>query len=366
MDEKQSQISQFFKRLLGHKPAKQSNTPPAAQTPSEGASSSRDNVPSKAADAAASRNKGLALGKLGRYEEAIIAFDEAIRLDPTDALAHIGKEIALLMQNKVVSSASKNVVVRTRDDGELTVWKVGDVIASKYGVMFEVVGQLGKGGMGLVYKVHSRHYNSDLAVKCPRPEIFAKTGGKENFVREAETWVNLGDHPHIVSCYFVETLGGIPHIFAEYIGGGSLADWIRWRLLYKDGPEQALQRMLDAAIQSAWGLHYAHEQGLVHQDVKPANILMTTSGIAKVTDFGLAKAQAMAGVEQMPRTGQSILVSWGGMTPAYCSPEQAAGRPLSRKTDIWSWAVSVLEMFVGAVTWMVGDEAHKVLSSYQR
>jgi serine/threonine protein kinase len=94
------------------------------------------------------------------------------------------------------------------------------------------------------------------------------------------------------------TLGGIPHIFAEYIDGGSLADWIRRRTLYKGGPEQALQHMLDVAIQSAWELHYTHEQGLVHQDVKPANTMMTTSGIAKVTDLGLARARVLAGEEQ--------------------------------------------------------------------
>jgi serine/threonine protein kinase len=329
MDEKQSQISQFFKRFLGRKPAEQSNTPPAAQTPSEGAPPSRDNVPSKASS------------------------------EFSPPVAPAGPP------NKVVSSAN-NVLVGRRDNKAPAVWKVGDVITIEKEWTFEVVGQLGEGGMGLVYKVHSRLLNWDLAMKCPKPEIFAKAGGKENFIQEAQTWINLGEHPHIVRCEFVKMLGDLPHIFAEYIDGGSLADWIRWRILYRGGPEQALQRILDVAIQSAWGLHFAHEQGLVHQDVKPANIMMTTSSIAKVTDFGLAKARAMAGEEQVPRTGQSILVSWGGMTPAYCSPEQAAKRPLGRKTDIWSWAVLVLEMFVGEVTWMAGGLAREVLASHQR
>jgi serine/threonine protein kinase len=334
MDEKQSRISRFFKRFLGHKPAEQSNTPPAAQTPSEGAPPSRDNVPAKASS----------------------EFSPPV----TPAAP----------PSKVVSSTTNAIVFartsRTIGERVPAVWKVGDVITTEPGVMYEVTGQLGEGGMGLVYKVRNRLHNNNLAVKCPKSEIFAKAGGKENFIREAQTWVNLGEHPHIVSCHFVVTLGGIPHIFAEYIDGGSLADWIRRRTLYNGGPEQALQRMLDVVIQSAWGLHYAHEQGLVHQDVKPANILMTTSSIAKVTDFGLAKARAVAGEEQMPRTGQSILVSWGGMTPAYCSPEQAAKRPLGRKTDIWSWAVSMLEMFVGEVTWMAGGLAREVLASHQR
>src|SRR5262249_6517877 len=95
------------------------------------------------------------------------------------------------------------------------VWHVGDVLLEQY----EVTGELGEGGMGTVYKVHHRGWNVDLAVKSPKPDIFARAGGNENFVREAETWVTLDVHPHIVSCYYVRTLGGIPRIFAEYVEG---------------------------------------------------------------------------------------------------------------------------------------------------
>jgi serine/threonine protein kinase len=250
---------------------------------------------------------------------------------------------------------------RTNEANVPEVWHVGDVILDQY----EVTGKLGEGGMGTVYKVHHRDWHTDLAVKSPKPEIFAKAGGKENFIREAETWVNLGLHPHTVSCYYVRTLGGIPRLFAEYVAGGSLADGIRTRRLYEGGHEQALARILDIAIQFAWGLHYAHEQGLVHQDVKPANVMLTSDGTAKVTDFGLAKAWEMAGEASVAGTGQGILVSSQGMTPAYCSPEQAAGHALSRKTDIWSWGVSVLEMFVGGVTWMSGIVAREALASHE-
>ncbi len=202
-----------------------------------------------------------------------------------------------------------------------------------------------------------------LAVKSPRRDYFRTEVQKENFTRECETWINLGLHPHIVSCYYVRALGGIPRVFAEYVDGGSLKDWIEDRKLYEGGPPEALKRILDIAIQMAWGLHYAHERGVIHQDVKPANVLMLPDGTAKITDFGLAKARAAAGESVMADGGRSILVSTGGMTPAYCSPEQANNEPLSRRTDIWSWAVSVLEMLLGEVCWQSGAAAPELLQN---
>ncbi|MBN2147206.1 MAG: protein kinase [Anaerolineales bacterium] len=237
-------------------------------------------------------------------------------------------------------------------------WKVGDLILDTY----EVRGVLGEGGMGVVYMVHHMRWDMDLAVKCPKPEVFLTTNGKDNFIRECETWINLGLHPHIVSCYYVRTLGGTPRVFAEYVQAGSLKEWIASHRLYDGGKEKAIKRMIDIAIQIAWGLNYAHEQGVVHQDVKPANVMIASDGTAKVTDFGMAKAQAAAGV--VVQTGQSILVSSGGLTPAYCSPEQADHQPLSRETDIWSWGVSVLEMFTSEVTWLSGVIAPEALKDF--
>lgn len=252
-------------------------------------------------------------------------------------------------------SASKAAALRE----PMVVWEVGDVVADIY----QVTGILGEGGMGRVYKVRHKAWSVDLAVKCPKPEQLAKAGGADNFVRECETWVNLGLHPHTVSCYYVRTLGGTPRVFAEYVEGGSLADWIRSRALYDGGAHQALKRILDVSIQFAWGLHYAHEQGLVHQDVKPANVMMTPDGLTKVTDFGLARARQVESGQQNGAAGQSIMVASGGMTPAYCSPEQASGRPLSRKTDIWSLGVCILEMFSGGVSWISGRLAAEALQS---
>jgi serine/threonine protein kinase len=118
-------------------------------------------------------------------------------------------------------------------------WRVGDVILDLYEVKQVHEG----GGMGLVYRVHHRGWNMDLAVKSPRPEYFQTHAQKENFARECETWIKLGLHPHIVSCHYVRTLGGIPRVFAEYVEGGSVKEWIDSRRLYEGGPQEALKRI---------------------------------------------------------------------------------------------------------------------------
>jgi serine/threonine protein kinase len=105
--------------------------------------------------------------------------------------------------------------------------------------------------MGVVYKVHDRQLHTDLAVKSPRPEMFAKASGKEDFIREAETWIKLRRHPHVAQCFFVQMVGGLPRLFTEYVDGGSLADYIKERTLYEGGEKTALARMLDLAIQMA-------------------------------------------------------------------------------------------------------------------
>ena len=209
-------------------------------------------------------------------------------------------------------------------------WQVGNVILDLY----EITSLLGEGGMGKVFRVHHRGWNLDLAVKCPKASIFASQQGKDDYIREAETWINLGLHPHITCCYYVRMLGGVPRLFAECVEGGSLESWIEKGRLYEGGMEKALERILDIAIQFTWGLGYAHEQGLVHQDVKPHNVLMTPEGVVKVTDFGLAKARA--GGRENITAESNPLVSGGLYTPAYCSPEQKRGEKLSVATDVWS------------------------------
>lgn len=234
-------------------------------------------------------------------------------------------------------------------------WQVGEVVLDLY----EVTAVLGEGGMGRVYRVRHRGWDVDLAVKTPLAAVLQAAGGADNFEREAETWVNLGLHPHTVSCYYVRRVDGVPRVFAEFVDGGSLYEWIR------DGRLRTVDQILDVAIQFAWGLHYAHDQGLVHRDVKPANLMLTSDGAAKVTDFGLTRARAMSALAGDGRAGQTLMVAGGlGGTPAYMSPEQSAGRDLTRRTDLWSWALCVLEMFQGQRSWEFGVAAPEVLRAY--
>jgi len=231
-------------------------------------------------------------------------------------------------------------------------WQPGDVVLGLY----DVAGLLGQGGMGRVYRVHHRGWGVDLAVKVPLKKALEAAGGVEAFEREAETWVNLPLHPHMVSCYYVRRLEGIPRVFAEFVDGGTLGDAIRLRRL------ATLDAILDVAVQFAWGLHDAHEQGLVHRDIKPANVMITADGVAKVTDFGLAGAR-IAPASLMTGTGDTTAMAAGGAggTPAYMSPEQWSGQPLSRRTDVWSWGLSLLEAFIGDRTWQVGPAGPRAL-----
>lgn len=139
-------------------------------------------------------------------------------LPPTPDPATSPTEAATVEQHALpVLVPSPSEAVQAAD---AVTWHEGDVILDHY----EVKRILGEGGMGIVYLMHHRGWNMDLAVKSPRPQIFVNQGGRANFIREAETWVNLPLHPHIVSCYYVRTIQGTPRIFAEYVAGGSLAD----------------------------------------------------------------------------------------------------------------------------------------------
>ncbi|MDO5476667.1 MAG: serine/threonine-protein kinase [Eubacteriales bacterium] len=237
----------------------------------------------------------------------------------------------------------------------------GDKLLGIYSIESDPI----QGGMGRVWRVHHAGWDVDLAMKRPKPEFFRSDRDKESFTQECKNWINLGLHPNIVSCYYVREIDGVPTIFSEWMECGSAEKRLLDGSLY-EGTEKEIQRkLLDLAIQFARGLHYAHENGLIHQDVKPDNLLLTEDGMAKVSDFGLAKAKSFFSIFSGKSTGareyaldadSTQIAPTGGRTPAYCSPEQAAGMTLTRRTDLFSWAVSVMELYLGGKPWAHGRE----------
>ena len=240
---------------------------------------------------------------------------------------------------------------------ESGLWNVGDLIMGVYEVRPIAEGvPHSEGGVGVVHRVYHREWDMDLAVKSPKPQFFQTEHGKRSYEQEAQTWVELGLHPNIVTCYLVRRIGGIPRLFAEFVPDGSLREWIIDGRLYHGGRDAALLRILNVAIQFAWGLEHAHRQTLLHLDVKPANVMMS-SETAKVSDFGLAQT-AMGGTGGEEEADDESYITIG-MTPGYCSPEQYRAVELMKQqqfddipkmtvqTDMWSWAVSILAMFFG-------------------
>ena len=241
----------------------------------------------------------------------------------------------------------------------------GDEILETYLVSSNAI----HGGMGSVWRVHHRNWDVDLAMKRPQPRFFAEGSArrKADFIAECENWIDLGLHPNIVSCYYVRDVSGVPSIFSEWMENGSLKDCIRDGSVYAGTGGDVEERLLDIAIQFANGLHYAHEAGLLHQDVKPDNLLLNRDWEAKVADFGLAQARVRIsdrGGETDAGPGREEGILSSGYTPAYCSPEQKDGKNVGRSTDIYSWAASVLELFLGERLWESGPDAGKNWENY--
>ena len=230
-------------------------------------------------------------------------------------------------------------------------WSVGNRLLDTY----DVLGVAGEGGMGVVYRVHHREWDVDMAVKRPRPGIFDSEAGKTAFEAEAELWMDLGLHPNVCACHYARRLDGMPCVFAEYADGGSVDGLDRTRALY--GDERADARIPTIGMQAALGLAHAHAHGVVHQDVKPGNLLLDGDEV-KVTDFGLARASP-------PGSASDPRVSVAGMTPAYRSPEQARGEAVTAATDVWSLGVSMLELYMGGLPGPEGAAAAHVLTGFR-
>ena len=230
--------------------------------------------------------------------------------------------------------------------------RLQDALADRYSLDRE----LGAGGMATVYLAHDLKHDRKVAIKVLRPELVHALG-PERFLREIATTANL-HHPHILPLYdsgrTAEPSGALLYYVMPFVEGESLRDRL------KREKQLPLDDALRIAREVADALSYAHGHGVIHRDIKPENILLE-SGHALVADFGIARAVSTAGADRLTDTGLAL------GTPAYMSPEQAAGdRDVDGRTDLYSLGCVLYEMLAGQPPFSGPDSSeHRSSASYR-
>jgi Tol biopolymer transport system component len=229
---------------------------------------------------------------------------------------------------------------------------------------YSIAREIGRGGMGVVYLARDERLDRDVAIKALPDELAADPGRLARFEREARSLAQL-NHPNIAGIYGVEEQDGRRFLILEYVEGQTLADRI-------DSVPLAIDEALELAVEITAGIEAAHGAGVIHRDLKPDNIKITPEGQVKVLDFGLAKSDrattdttsVSAPTVTTPRS-PTIPGAILGTAP-YMSPEQARGRTVDKRTDIWSFGVILFEMLTGGnpfagetVTDSMGAVIHK-------
>ena len=225
---------------------------------------------------------------------------------------------------------------------------------------YEVLSAIGTGGMGEVYQARDSKLGRDVAIKV-LPEAFAHDPEKlSRFQREAKLLASL-NHPNIATIHGLEDSGGTSYLVMELVPGENLAERVR-----RDGAVP-VEEALIIARQIAEALEAAHEKGIIHRDLKPANVKLTPEGKVKVLDFGLAKA--FAGDASSEDIGNSPTLSMAATmqgvilgTAAYMSPEQAKGKAVDKRTDIWAFGAVLYELLTGKAAFH-GDDVGDILAA---
>jgi serine/threonine protein kinase len=199
---------------------------------------------------------------------------------------------------------------------------------------YEIVAELGRGGMGVVYKGFEPALNRFVAIKELSPSLAHDPSLVERFLREARSMAALND-PHIIQIYFIGQEAGQPFFVMEFVEGESLS-----ALMKREGrltPEVALKIM----HQTAQGLATAHDKGVIHRDIKPGNLMLGSRGQVKIADFGIALATHDAS-KKLTSTGEFV------GTPGYLSPEVCLGKPVDQRSDIFALGIVLYEMLSGS------------------
>ena len=229
---------------------------------------------------------------------------------------------------------------------------------------YEVIGLIGQGGMGEVWQARDTKLDRDVALKV-LPEAFTSDPDRlARFEREAKVLASL-NHPNIGSIYGLEEAEDVRALVLELVEGPTLADRIKQGSI-------PLDEALPIAKQIAEALEAAHEQGVIHRDLKPANIKVKDDGTVKVLDFGLAKAfqpdAGDPGMSQSPTISLTAAATQMGMvigTAAYMSPEQAKGKVVDKRADVWAFGAVVYEMLTGRRAF-TGDDLSDTLAAVLR
>src|SRR6516225_7404877 len=225
---------------------------------------------------------------------------------------------------------------------------------------YDIVSLIGQGGMGEVYKARDSRLNRDVAIKVLPADVAADHDRLTRFEREAQVLASL-NHPNIAQIHGVDDSSGTPALVMELVEGPTLADRIA------KGPIP-LDEALPIAKQIAEALEAAHEQGIIHRDLKPANIKVRGDGTVKVLDFGLAKAfdpvastagNATTSPTLSPHATQAGLILG---TAAYMAPEQARGKAVDKRADIWAFGCVLYETLTSRRAFE-GDDLSIMLAS---
>ena len=203
---------------------------------------------------------------------------------------------------------------------------------------YRLLRQLGRGGMATVYLALQESVDREVALKVMSPALLADPNFGERFLREAKIAARL-HHRHVVGIHDVSRIGDYHYIAMEYLAGGPI--------LSKDGQAREVSFALRVIREIALAINYAQQKGFIHRDVKPDNILLRDDGSSVLTDFGIARANDSA--TRMTRTGAVV------GTPHYMSPEQARGKQIDGRSDLYSLGVVLYEMLVGRVPYHAED-----------
>jgi serine/threonine protein kinase len=267
----------------------------------------------------------------------------AIRAEVESLLAAYRMSGGFLGDETGQSSASAGLlgdIEATEGRADASVRTLPAVTAGTHLGPYRIEAMVDEGGMGVVYRAVDTRLNRPVAIKFLFHDL-ADPAARRRFQREAQTASSL-NHPHILTVHDAGEFQGREYLVTEFVDGGTLKDWTR-------GEMRTWRQVVETLLGVADGLAAAHAAGILHRDIKPANVLVGTNGYAKLADFGLATLEERSAPDTAPPTNQSEDSRAGIIlgSIAYMSPEQASGRPVDARSDIFSFGVMLYELLAG-------------------